>query len=138
MSALQAALRRIEESAEGPDTGAFFDYDGTLIDGFSAGAYFMDRLQRRDMSRREVLDLIRMARKGDLSEAEFGEVIGKGVLEWVGRSETEMRTERKKNSLLGRYGESIEVAYPILWLASDEASYVTGAALMVDGGLSAM
>ena len=91
MSALQEALRRIEESAEGPATGAFFDYDGTLIDGFSAGAYFMDRLQRRDMSRREILDLIRMTRKGDLSEAEFGEVIGKGVLEWVGRSEAEMR-----------------------------------------------
>jgi len=27
-----------------------------------------------------------------------------------------------------------EIAYPILWLASEEASYVTGAAIMVDGG----
>jgi 2-hydroxycyclohexanecarboxyl-CoA dehydrogenase len=26
------------------------------------------------------------------------------------------------------------VAFPILWLASDEASYVTGSVLMVDGG----
>ena len=26
------------------------------------------------------------------------------------------------------------VTYPILWLASDEASYVTGTVLMVDGG----
>ena len=92
MNQLQEALSRIEQSPQGPDTGAFFDYDGTLIDGFSAGAYFMDRLQRRDMSRHELLDLIRMARKGDLSEAEFGEVIGKGMLDWVGRTETEMRT----------------------------------------------
>ncbi len=91
MSAMQEALRRIEQSADGPETGAFFDYDGTLIDGFSAGAYFMDRMQRRDMSRKELLEMIRLARKGDLSEAEFGEVIGKGVLDWVGRSETEMR-----------------------------------------------
>jgi putative phosphoserine phosphatase/1-acylglycerol-3-phosphate O-acyltransferase len=29
--------------------------------------------------------------KGDLSDAEFGEVMGKGILEWVGRTEDEMR-----------------------------------------------
>jgi meso-butanediol dehydrogenase/(S,S)-butanediol dehydrogenase/diacetyl reductase len=31
-----------------------------------------------------------------------------------------------------------EVAWPIIWLASDEASFMTGATLMVDGGLSIM
>jgi NAD(P)-dependent dehydrogenase (short-subunit alcohol dehydrogenase family) len=36
--------------------------------------------------------------------------------------------------LLGRWADAREVAYPILWLASDEASYVTGSVLMVDGG----
>jgi meso-butanediol dehydrogenase/(S,S)-butanediol dehydrogenase/diacetyl reductase len=36
--------------------------------------------------------------------------------------------------LLGRWADPREVAYPILWLASDEASYVTGSVLMVDGG----
>ena len=37
--------------------------------------------------------------------------------------------------LLGLRTDAREVAYPILWLASDEASYVTGSGLMVDGGL---
>lgn len=55
-----------------------------------------------------------------------------------GKTQETMRAERKGNSLLGRYAEAIEIAYPILWLASDEASYITGAALMVDGGLSIM
>jgi 2-hydroxycyclohexanecarboxyl-CoA dehydrogenase len=32
----------------------------------------------------------------------------------------------------------MEIAYPILWLASAEASFITGATLMADGGLSAM
>jgi NAD(P)-dependent dehydrogenase (short-subunit alcohol dehydrogenase family) len=36
--------------------------------------------------------------------------------------------------LLGRRADAQEVAYPIQWLASDEASYVTGSGLMVDGG----
>ena len=32
--------------------------------------------------------------------------------------------------------EPLDIAYPILWLASDDASYVTGAVIPVDGGLS--
>ena len=35
---------------------------------------------------------------------------------------------------LGRYGESIDVAYGVLYLASDEASFVTGSELVIDGG----
>jgi 2-hydroxycyclohexanecarboxyl-CoA dehydrogenase len=40
--------------------------------------------------------------------------------------------------LLGRWAEPEEVAYPILWLASNEASFITGVSLPVDGGLTAM
>jgi meso-butanediol dehydrogenase/(S,S)-butanediol dehydrogenase/diacetyl reductase len=53
-----------------------------------------------------------------------------------GLTETEMRSEVKTDSLLRRWADPKEIAYPILWLASDEASFVTGAALMADGGLS--
>ncbi len=38
---------------------------------------------------------------------------------------------------MGRVGQAIEVARAALWLASDEASYVTGVALPIDGGLTA-
>jgi meso-butanediol dehydrogenase / (S,S)-butanediol dehydrogenase / diacetyl reductase len=38
---------------------------------------------------------------------------------------------------LGRYGEPEEVASAIAFLAADEASFITGANLVVDGGLSA-
>lgn len=41
-------------------------------------------------------------------------------------------------NLLRRCGEPREVAYAILFLASDEATYITGAALMVDGGCTAI
>ena len=54
----------------------------------------------------------------------------------AGKSVAALRTERQDNSLLGRWAAPEEIAWPILWLASDEASFVTGATLMVDGGLS--
>ena len=38
---------------------------------------------------------------------------------------------------MGREGEPIEVANAVLFLASDEASYITGTELMVDGGFTA-
>lgn len=44
----------------------------------------------------------------------------------------------QEKTLLGRVGTAEEVAYVALFLASDEASYVTGAILPVDGGWTAV
>ena len=41
-------------------------------------------------------------------------------------------------TLMRRWAKVKEIAYPILWLASDEASFITGAILMADGGKSSM
>ena len=54
------------------------------------------------------------------------------------RKRGERRDARSDNSLLGRWAAPAEIAWPILWLASDEASFVTGAVLAVDGGLSVL
>ncbi|MCH7801994.1 MAG: SDR family oxidoreductase, partial [Chloroflexi bacterium] len=37
---------------------------------------------------------------------------------------------------LGRLGKSEDVAYGVLYLASDEASFVTGTELVIDGGVT--
>ncbi|MFC0040631.1 SDR family NAD(P)-dependent oxidoreductase [Actinomadura rayongensis] len=48
------------------------------------------------------------------------------------------RADRMKASLpIGRVADADEVAAAVLWLASDEASYVVGTDLLVDGGSSA-
>ncbi len=41
----------------------------------------------------------------------------------------------KEKTPLGRFGKSDDVAYALLYLASDEANFVNGAVLSVDGGL---
>jgi NAD(P)-dependent dehydrogenase (short-subunit alcohol dehydrogenase family) len=53
-----------------------------------------------------------------------------------------LNTEEKKQRRLvhipmGRFGEAREIAQAALYLASDEASFVTGTEFMVDGGITA-
>jgi 2-hydroxycyclohexanecarboxyl-CoA dehydrogenase len=54
----------------------------------------------------------------------------------AGKDVEKLKRERDDTSLLGRWAAPEEIAYPILWLASDEASFITGTHLMVDAGLS--
>ena len=56
----------------------------------------------------------------------------------AGKSVETLSSERQDTSLLARWANPEEIAWPILWLASDEASFITGTTLMVDGGLHVM
>ncbi len=50
------------------------------------------------------------------------------------RSDDAVRELMESRIPLGRYGEAIDVAYGVLYLASDEASFMTGSELVIDGG----
>lgn len=52
----------------------------------------------------------------------------------TGITQEEFEAAEAPHYMLKRIGQPREVAYPILFLASDEASFITAAHLMVDGG----
>lgn len=62
--------------------------------------------------------------------------LGRGMQR--GEKPEDMAKEQRSDSLLRRWARPEEIAFPVLWLASDESSYMTGATIMVDGGLSIM
>jgi NAD(P)-dependent dehydrogenase (short-subunit alcohol dehydrogenase family) len=65
-----------------------------------------------------------------------------GVMPPMRTSTTTATPERRARMLaqvpMGREGRREEVGYAVLFLASDEASYITGTELVVDGGFLAM
>ena len=44
----------------------------------------------------------------------------------------------KASHALGRTAQPEEIAYAVMWLCSDRASFVTGADIVVDGGALVM
>tara|TARA_B100000676_G_C18058035_1_gene835790 strand:+ start:616 stop:1365 length:750 start_codon:yes stop_codon:yes gene_type:complete len=52
-------------------------------------------------------------------------------------SDPEIAEQRLQNTPLGTFAVASDVAYAVLYLASDESRYVTGSELVIDGGLTA-
>ena len=55
--------------------------------------------------------------------------------DWLG-DDLQKRNRREVHFPMGRFGEAIEQAQAVLFLASDESSFITATDFVVDGGLS--
>ena len=54
----QDIVAEVLEAPDGPSVGAFFDFDGTLISGYSAVAFLQEQVRRGNLSPRELMELV--------------------------------------------------------------------------------
>jgi len=78
-------LEQIETSLEGPQVAAFFDFDGTLIDGYSAAAFFRQRLRKGDIGLRELLSTLTETMNVERRGHDVSELMRIGVQAQAGR-----------------------------------------------------
>jgi putative phosphoserine phosphatase/1-acylglycerol-3-phosphate O-acyltransferase len=76
---LPGSVAEIEASPPGPEVGAFFDLDGTLVAGFTGVIMTQDRLRRRQMSVGEFIGMVQAGLNHQLGRSEFEDLIGKGA-----------------------------------------------------------
>jgi HAD superfamily hydrolase (TIGR01490 family) len=74
-----ASVADIAAGAAGPDVGAFFDLDGTLVAGFTATAHAGDRIRRRQAGIGEVLGVAEAMMRYRFGRMEFGRLVVRGA-----------------------------------------------------------
>jgi putative phosphoserine phosphatase/1-acylglycerol-3-phosphate O-acyltransferase len=80
----------IERSPAGPSTGAFFDFDGTLIAGFSAGVFAGDRFRRREVGLGEMARMLRLSVETSVGAAGFPDLMRLSATSVRGRREDDL------------------------------------------------
>ena len=83
-------IERIKMGPGGPKVAAFFDFDGTLIQGYSAGALLAHRARNFELGPDEFVRTMLAALGGPLDEAGFKDLLSQGIRSWVGRTDDEL------------------------------------------------
>jgi putative phosphoserine phosphatase/1-acylglycerol-3-phosphate O-acyltransferase len=58
MASIKQLLQDIADSPDGPQIAAIFDFDGTIIAGYSATAFIREQIRRGDLSPRDFVELM--------------------------------------------------------------------------------
>jgi putative phosphoserine phosphatase / 1-acylglycerol-3-phosphate O-acyltransferase len=74
----------------GPKVAAFFDYDGTVISGYSAMAFYNKRLRERDIGPTELAKMTWAGVRGVSTDAEFAELLDLSLAAYRGKTPDEL------------------------------------------------
>jgi putative phosphoserine phosphatase/1-acylglycerol-3-phosphate O-acyltransferase len=84
-------VQDVRQAPESAEVGAFFDFDGTLIAGYSAADFSKSRLRNRQVSVGEVVRLIAFSIEAAAGRADLADMLGLTARSWEGKSDEEMR-----------------------------------------------
>jgi putative phosphoserine phosphatase / 1-acylglycerol-3-phosphate O-acyltransferase len=87
---LERLIEDVERGPQGPEVGAFFDFDGTLIAGYSAGAWYGDRLRHFQVGPAELARTLAAGADMSLNGADVTRFMEIGVGAWAGRAADEI------------------------------------------------
>src|SRR6266581_2747205 len=82
---LPGSVAEVDASPPGPNVGAFFDLDRTLVAGFTVAAVTRDRLRRREVGETEFLQMMQLAVEYRLGRHYFENLIEGAVRSARGR-----------------------------------------------------
>jgi HAD-superfamily subfamily IB hydrolase, TIGR01490 len=104
-------VAEVQAGPRGPQIGAFFDFDGTLIDGFSLAAFAKHHLRSGYISPADAGRMLLIGLRGVTTEADFERFFVTGMRAWAGRSEDELTELGERLFVQGIAGS----LYPEAW-----------------------
>ena len=90
MTTVAAILASIADAPAGPSTAAFFDLDGTIIEGYTVEAVYRDRMRHHDIGPGELGRTARAAVDMRFRGAPLDELVGVAFEALAGRTEDEL------------------------------------------------
>ncbi len=87
---LSDRLAQVYAGPEGPEVAAFFDFDGTLIHGFSAVDFYVDRIRSGKVGPLEAIRTAAVALRGVETEEDFEKLVSIGLAGLDGHHEDDV------------------------------------------------
>jgi putative phosphoserine phosphatase/1-acylglycerol-3-phosphate O-acyltransferase len=87
---IPGSVHEVVASPAGPSTGAYFDFDGTLIAGYSALHLSKQRFRSRDVGFGEIVRSIALALDAGRGSAGFADLLQLGADTWKGREDADL------------------------------------------------